>query len=137
MNKGEYDKLPEFIEPVVEPEEVVKEKVSITNTEKTKEIFGEQLTNVEKPLQVFLDEFGITEKELRNITKSYKLGDVVNTTQRMKNKKEFGEKSAEELKNLSSVETSNLHTAEALVKKFKFVVESVKANPKTWYLKKK
>ena len=118
-------------------QDVVSEKDSVTPKEITKTIFGEQDTNIEKPLNDLLEEFDITEKELRSIIRNYKNGEQLDVLQNIKRKQEFGERSAEELKDKDNVETCNLDIADALVHKFNFKVIKVSSKPKkTWFLKK-
>jgi len=121
-----YDKLPEFV-----PKEV-----SITKDEKEEKIFGKPLESIEKPLEVFLHEFGITEKELRELVRSYKTGNAIDVVQDIERKQKYGEKHAEQLKDDDLVETSKLLVADALVHKHGFIVTEVTSNPKIWKLKK-
>jgi len=121
-----YDKLPEF----------VPKRVTITEKEKKEEIFGKPLESIEKPLEVFLHEFGITEKELRELVRSYKTGNAIDVVQDIERKQKAGERHAEQLKDDDIVETSKLSIAEVLVKKYGFTVTAVTKNPKIWKLKK-
>ena len=111
-------------------------KVTITPEESTEKIFGKIETNVDKPLKDFLTEFGVTEKELRNIIRTYKDGKPLDVLQDIKRKTEYGENSAESLKDNDKVETKQLAIADALVHKHGFKVEKVTSNPKIWYLHK-
>ena len=112
------------------------EKVTITSEETTEKLFGKPETNVDKPLKDFLTEFGVTEKELRNIIRTYKDGKPLDVLQDIKRKTEYGENSAESLKDNDKVETKQLFIADALVNKYGFKVEKVTRNPKIWYLHK-
>ena len=111
-------------------------KVTITSDEKTEKLFGKKETNVDKPLKDFLVEFGVTEKELRSIIRTYKDGKPLDVIQDIKRKTEYGENSAESLKDNDEVKTKQLAIADALVHKHGFKVEKVTSNPKIWYLHK-
>ena len=139
LNKKEYEAYKpkeKEIEVIEETEDKVIDSKLITEKDKIESIFGEPKTNIDKPLNMFLDEFNITEKELRNLIMSYKSGNPIDVELNIKRKAEFGEKSAKELKDLPTVDTTKLATAEALVNKYGFKVTSVTSNPKTWHLKR-
>jgi len=131
--KDSFDVRKEEKEKVIPIE---KEKVTITPEETTEKIFGKPETNVDKPLKDFLTEFGVTEKELRSIIRTYKDGKPLDVIQDIKRKTEYGENSAESLKDNDKIETKQLAIADALVHKHGFKVEKVTSNPKIWYLHK-
>jgi hypothetical protein len=78
---------------------------------------------------------GLTLKELGSIINQYQKGDnTPHPSQTVSKNETFGLAGAKELADQESPSTTNLHIAEALVKKLGFEVASMTRNPKTWHL---
>ena len=94
----------------------------------------------DRPLSKALAEFDITEHEFISLLKQWKGEGSVPLTMRLKQKMNVGEDIAEELKDQTSAEVTNLEAAEVLVTKYGFTCTDVRSpkgsTPKTWVLKK-
>lgn len=92
----------------------------------------------DKTVGEWLEENKLTEKELYDIVKNYKVGAPINTTQSNKKAMEAAESKAESLIGQDIIETTSLTVAEILLKKHGYVHKETKSKPvKTWILKKK
>lgn len=136
MSLEDYEK--QFEEEIVEMDEPVQDKVSITGKDKYVKPFNgvTEKEPEENPISSLLKEFGIDLKELRSLLKRYVGGDPVNVTQEIERKKRIGEMKAEELKDRDEISISLLNVAEELVNKHGFTCYSVTSNPKTYHLRK-
>jgi len=124
----------EEVEQEIEPSDE-----GISYKDRVKSVFKDsEKFYTDKPMSTFLEDFEINEQELRDIVKQYKTGQPINVIQTVKKKEELAKKSAEELKDKDTVDVTDVHTAEELVKKYNFVVTEVRSRPvKTWVLVKK
>lgn len=117
--------------------EIPRPKITITDEERVsgiidvKKRFNENMTVGE-----LLSLKGLTLKELGSIINQYQTGNQPHPSQLAKKNEIIGAKGAEKLLSQSSPTTTNLHTAETLVKKHGYEVTHITRNPKTWHLKK-
>ncbi len=80
---------------------------------------------------------GLTLKELGSIINQYQKGDnTPHPSQTVSKNESFGMAGAKKLSDQENPSTTNLHIAEALVKKLGFEVASMTRDPKTWHLRK-
>ena len=117
-------------------EELVESSNVVTPKDLERNIFPEAVTHVDRPLKDFLGEYDVTEKELIEILRAYKLDSVVSVNQSMNNRIKNAEIKSLELSDGNDVETRDLDVAETLTKKYGFECTAVTSNPKTWVLKK-
>jgi len=117
--------------------EIVIDEDKLTTKDRREKLFGKNERDPDRPIREFLDEFGITETELRNITRQYKNGYALSASQSIKAKQDIGIKEAANLAEQSEVETKNIFTAETLEKQYGFAVLEVRSGPpKMWVLRK-
>jgi hypothetical protein len=129
----------EVVENDFEDEKVTEEAIpdKLTTKDKREKLFGNQDKDPNRPLQEFLDEFKITEAELRNITRQYKDGYAIPATQSVKAKQDISVDEAKKLaeSGKNEIKTTNVLTAENLVKEHGYKVITVQSGPpKTWVL---
>jgi hypothetical protein len=127
-SEGNIDEFNEF------DEEDVSDIITTEDLKRSK--FPKIVTFIDKPLKDFLEEYKITEKELIEVIRAYKIDSVVPINQSMSNRIKNAEIKALELSDGDDIETLDLDVAEALTKKYGFKCTAVTSNPKTWILKK-
>ena len=137
--------LPELTESdlkaIVNPETAPTSHISGKDLRKS--VFKGSFTerNPNRPLNEALSEFGISEEEFLAILNQWKGEAKVPVGMRMSQRTSLGEAEAEKLKDSDRIETYLLEAAEALTKKYGFIVTDVRSpkgnKPKTWVLRKK
>ena len=123
---------------ILEASEGVEKEIEKMQEEKVKSV--EQFSTKKQSLIEFLNYYGLTEDELIIIVRNFKYGDPIPENKKLEWNQESGEIGAKKLAEQNVVETTNLHVAEALQKRYNFKCVSVSTEggkkPKTWKMVK-
>ena len=151
MKPEDYAALPDIETPKIETDPILDDEVKSVEVQQvveTKPVAEVKLVEKVKVntatiskydkynIKQFCSEFAITPVELVVIVNDYKSGKPRNQLSILKNDIKKAELKAEELKDLSTTSTSEIHVVDILTKKFGFTVTKVERNPKRWILKK-
>jgi len=116
---------------------------TVSKVQQTQNIFNvdQSKYDLSKTIKDVIDEYAITAEEFFTVMKQWKTGATIPLKLRLNRKMEIGRDIADQHKDESNVEVSNLEAAEILVKDYGFkctdVVSAKGVKPKTWVLVKK
>lgn len=131
FQREEKEKIPQQKIQSEEP------RIKVTQKERENGILNvDQRFSEEMTVGELLQLKGLTLKELGSLINKFQTGTDVPIVQKVKRDQELGEKGALKLAEQPNPTTTDLHIAEALVKKFGFTVTQITRNPKTWHLTK-